>query len=143
MASQLFANEITLSLSEGEDFEDFAFMFDTLVWLRGPIRVWRGEIIPFTIEGTVWQQLLRASADVAGALVCIVKPYKPESYVSVMRQFRLGFHGIASNKELQAEFPNCIRNAAIAVRRIDDIEWRPSLYFSLPERLRGRVEKWF
>lgn len=143
MASQLFANEITLSLSEGEQFKDFAFMFDTLVWLRGPVRVWPGEIIPFTIEGRAWQQLSRASADLAGALVCIVKPYKPESYVSVMRQFRLGFQGVASNKRQQAEFSNCVRNAAIAVRRIEDIEWRPSLYFSLPERLRGRVEKWF
>lgn len=123
MPSERFANDIRRSLAEGELFEDFAYLFDTLVFLRRPYA-----------EG------LTLSESVTGRLLCVIFPDKPDRYMRAMQEFRLGFSGVTENRELQAEFSNSVRRAAITVNRPEEIVWRPSLYFSLPQRLRGSRE---
>lgn len=125
MPSEHFANRIRESLALGELYEDFAYLFDELVSIRRP-----------------YHENAEASKDMVGWLTCLFAPYKPAPYLAAMQRFRMGFQGVSTSHERQAEFSNCVRNAAIMVRQPDDIVWRPSLYFSLPERLTG-LEEWF
>lgn len=119
MPSERIASEIRGSLAEGERFDDFAYMFDALMFLRRP-----------------YSQDLSLSEKIVARLECIIFPDKPANYIRAMRQFRLGFADVSSNPERQAEFSNSVRHAAITLRRVEDIVWRPSLYFALPPRLR-------
>jgi hypothetical protein len=126
MPSQLFASKITDSLAEGENYDDFAHLFDALLLLRRP-----------------HQDSLGASETIVGWLLCLFVPDKPPEYVRAMHQFRMRFRGVSTNAELQAEFYNCVRNAAIVVRRPEDVVWRPSLYFSLARKLHEGLKDWF
>jgi hypothetical protein len=126
MPSERSANKMHASLAENEDYVDFAYLFDVLVWLRRPYH-----------EG------LEASEDVVGRLLCLLAPKKPANYVSAMQRFRVRFGGVSTSAELQAEFANCVRNAAIIVPRPEDVVWRPSLYFSPSDRLHEGLEGWY
>jgi hypothetical protein len=119
MPSDRIASDIRDSLADGEKFEDFAFMFDALMFLRRP-----------------YIQDLSLSERIVSRIECIVFPDKPAKYIKAMQQFRLGFAGVSFNPERQAEFSNSVRRAAITVGRLEDIVWRPSLYFALPPSLR-------
>jgi len=123
MPSERIAGEIKNSLAEGEDFADFAYLFDALVFLRAP-----------------YNQDLSLSERIVGRLLCVIFPDKPGRYVKAMQQFRRGFAGVAKEPELRAEFSNSVRRAAITLDRTDQIVWRPSLYFVLPPRLRESKE---
>ena len=118
MPSERSANEIRRSLAEGERFEDFAWLYDALVFLRSPYHPDRAS-----------------SESVVGRILCVLFPDKPDQYKKAMQAFRLGFAGVAENPELQAEFQDIVRRTAITVDRIP-IVYRPSLYFYLPLRLR-------
>lgn len=127
MPSEYIANDIRRSLAEGERFEDFASLYDALVFLREP-----------------YHREFRLSERIAGMLLCVFFPDKPEKYIRAMQGFRLGFAGVSKEPELQAEFSNCVRNAAITVNRPEGVVWRPSLYFVLPPRLReGALREWW
>ncbi len=129
MPPERIADEIRKSLAEGERFEDFAFMFDALVFLRAP-----------------YNTNLGLTEDILKKIICFVLLKKPQNYVRAMQAFRLGFAGVAANPELQGEFSNSVRRAAITVNRPEDVVWRPSLYFALPPRLREQKdlrEWWF
>jgi hypothetical protein len=119
MPSERIAGEIKNSLAEGERFGDFAYLFDTLIFLRRP-----------------YNQDLSLSERVVGRLLCVIFPDKPAKYITAMQRYRLGFARVSTNPELQAEFSNSVRRAAITVNRTEEIVWRPSLYFVLPPRLR-------
>ncbi|HXG24370.1 MAG TPA: hypothetical protein VNJ09_07445, partial [Chthonomonadales bacterium] len=106
MPSERIAEQLRGSLAEGENYEDFAYLFDALMLLRRP-----------------YHQDSETSENVAGKILCILFPDKPARYVTVIQQFRLGFAGVPNNARLQAEFWNCVRNAAIAVGRPEDIVW--------------------
>jgi hypothetical protein len=121
MPSERIANDIRGSLVAGVRFEDFAHMFDTMMLLRRP----------YHPKG------LRSSEEIAGRLLCIAFPAKPAKYMNAMQKFRLGFKGVATRPGLQAEFSNSVRQAAISMSRIEQIEWIPSLYFAPPPRLRN------
>jgi len=60
MPSQLFASKITDSLAEGENYDDFAHLFDALLLLRRP-----------------HQESLGASETIVGWLLCLFVPDKP------------------------------------------------------------------
>lgn len=128
MPSEPTAGEIRRSLAEGEHFEDFAYLFDALIFLRRP-----------------YGRDVTVSESVVGRLLCVIFPDKPARYVRAMQGFRLGFFGVSEDRELQAEFSNSVRRAAIALSRPEDIVWRPSFYFSLPPRLRDsrQVREWW
>jgi hypothetical protein len=119
MPSADYAINIRNSLVEGESYEDFAYLFDALMSLRGP-----------------FNHDLSLSERVVGRLVCVLFPAKPPQYVRAMQRFRLGFAGVSTNPEFQAEFSNSVRHAAITLNQPEGIIWRPSLYFALPPRLR-------
>jgi hypothetical protein len=119
MPSERIANEIQRSLADGERFGDFAYLFDALMFLRAP-----------------YNHDFSLSELVVGRLLCIIFPDKPAKYTRAMQTFRLGFSGVSTSPELEAEFSNSVRRAAITLVRPDGIVWRPSLYFSLPPRLR-------
>jgi hypothetical protein len=87
-----------------------------------------------------YNQDLTLSERIVGRLLCVLFPDKPERYVRAMQQFRLGFAGVATYPELQAEFSNSVRRAAVTLSRTEQIVWRPSLYFVLPPRLRDSKE---
>jgi hypothetical protein len=125
MPSNRIAGEIERSLAPGENFADFAYLFDTLMLLRQP-----------------YHQDLNLSEKVAGRLLCVLFPDKPAKYVGAMREFRLRFADVSNNRELQAEFPNRVRPAAILISRPEDMVWRPSLYFSRSLRFRN-LREWF
>jgi hypothetical protein len=119
MPSERIASDIRGSLAAGEKFEDFAYMFDALMFLRRP-----------------YNRDLSVSERITARIECIIFPDKPAKYVKAMQQFRLGFAGVSFNPERQADFSNSVRRAAITVSRLEDIVWRPSLYFALPPSLR-------
>lgn len=119
MPSERIAIEIRRSLAAGERFEDFAFMFDALLRLRAP-----------------YHQDLRQSEGIVELIVCVLLPAKTQNYIQAMQAFRLAFAGVAARPELQAEFSNSVRLAAITVSRPQDVFLRPSLYFLPPEGLR-------
>jgi hypothetical protein len=123
MPSERIASDIKGSLTPGEKFEDFAYMFDALMLLRAP-----------------YNQDLSLSERIVSRIECIIFPDKPPKYIRALRQFRLSFVGVAFNPERQAEFSNSVRHAAIMVSRVEDIVFRPSLYFTLPPRLRELKE---
>jgi hypothetical protein len=126
MPSNRFASEIERSLAPNERYADFAYLFDALLMLRRP-----------------YQQNTPQSETITGKLLCVVFPDKPEKYIAAMRQFRLRFMGVASDPELQAEFSNSVKHAALTVSRPEAIVWRPDLYFSIRlQRLRDLTE-WF
>jgi hypothetical protein len=117
MPSEPIASNIRASLAPGERYVDFAYMFDALMLLRRP-----------------YHENLRSSERVGERLICVIFPDKPQNYISAMQQFRLGFAGIGANEQLQAEFSNSVRQAAIVQTEPIKI-WTPSLYFSPPPRL--------
>jgi hypothetical protein len=125
MPSQRFANEIRQSLAPGERAEDFEYLFDALMSLRTP---YNGDN--------------SASEGVTARLLCVLFPDKPQSYIRAMQHFRLAFIGVAAERELQAEFVNSVRPAALKVSTPGEIVWRPGLYFSKPRRLR-RLDDWW
>ena len=128
MPSERFANDIRRSLAKGESFEDFAYLFDALILLRRS-----------------YSPNLRLSESIAGRLLCVIFPDKPDKYVSAMRGFRLGFSGVSNNRELQAEFSNCVSREAVTLNQPEMIVWRPSLYFSLPPWLKDSsdIKQWW
>jgi hypothetical protein len=126
MLSATIANNIVASLAENERYEDFAYLFEALLWLRRP-----------------FHENLELSEAVVGRIVCLLAPDKPRNYVRAMQQFRVQFRGVSTDAELQGEFSNCTRNAAIIVRQPKEVVFRPSLYFSPSERLLKSVESWF
>jgi len=125
MPSNRIAGDIERSLTPGESYADFAYLFDTLMSLRLP-----------------YHQDLNVSEKVAGRLLCVLFPDKPAKYVAVMRGFRLLFANVSNDPELQSEFPNRIKPAAILLARPEDIIWRPSLYFSRSLKFRN-VPGWY
>jgi hypothetical protein len=125
MPSHRIAGEIERSLAQGESFADFAYLFDMLMFLRQP-----------------YHQDLSLSEKVAGRLLCVLFPDKPARYVGVMREFRLRFANVSNDHELQSEFPNRVKPAAILLARPEDIVWRPSLYFSRSLRFRN-LSDWY
>jgi hypothetical protein len=125
MPSQHIASEIRQSLAPGERAEDFEYLFDALMSLRAP-----------------YNRHNPPSEGVTARLMCVMFPDKPKSYIRAMQQFRLAFSGVANEKELQAEFSNSVKPAALIVNRPDDIVWRPGLYFSKPRRLRRVDDSW-
>lgn len=126
MPSDRIATEIRSSLAPNERFEDFAYLFDALMVLRKP-----------------YHENLEASENVGGKILSVLFPDKPKKYIQAMQQFRMGFTGVSTDAALRAEFNNCVRSAAIMVSREEDIVWRPSLYFSLPERRSHEFPNWF
>jgi hypothetical protein len=118
MPSERSANEIRRSLVEGERFEDFAWLYDALVFLRRP-----------------YQPDPASSENVVGRIICVLFPDKPDQYKKAMQAFRLGFAGVEENPELQAEFQDVVRRNAMTIDRTP-IVYRPSLYFYLSPRLR-------
>ena len=125
MPSDRTANDIRRSLAEGERFRDFAYLFDALMLLRRP-----------------YNPDIRLSEKVTGRLLCVTFPDKPKKYVRAMQEFRLRFSQVSDDAELQAEFSNCVKQAAISLRQPEGVVWRPSLYFSLSPRLQDLPE-WF
>ena len=125
MPSNRIAGEIERSLAPGERFADFACLFDTLMLLRQP-----------------YHQDSTLSEKVAGRLLCVLFPDKPAKYLGAMREFRLRFANISTDPELQSEFPNRVKPAAILLARPQDIVWRPSLYFSRSLRFR-KLREWY
>ena len=129
MPSENSAARISESLARGERFEDFAYLFDTLVRLRRP-----------------YNDDLKLSEEVSGWIMCFLLPDpagKPLRYVQAMQEFRLRFAHISTDPRLRAEFSNCVRNAALTLREPEDIIWTPSLYFSNPWRVSGDLQDWF
>jgi len=126
MPSDRIAGQIKESLASGEKFDDFAYLFDTLMLLRRP-----------------YQQDEKTSETVGGRILCLFVPDKPKKYVNAMQEFRLRFAGVSTNSELQAEFANSVRHAALIVGRPDDVVFRPSAYFFLPRRLYESLGNWF
>jgi len=126
MPSDRIASQIKDYLAFGEKFEDFAYLFDTLMLLRRP-----------------YQEDQRTSEIVGGRILCLFVPDKPKEYVNAMQEFRLRFPGVSANSELQAEFANSIRHAALIVGRPEDVIFRPSVYFFLPRRLYESLGNWF
>jgi hypothetical protein len=122
MPSEMFADRIKESLAGGERFEDFAYLFDTLVLLRRP-----------------YHQDLKLSEEVAGRILCVIVPDKPPKYIDAMQEFRLCFIHVSTEPRLQAEFSNCVRSAALKVRNPKEIVWTPSVYF----RTERHLKKWF
>jgi hypothetical protein len=128
MPSERIAAQIRDSLAPDERFVDFGYMFDTLLFLRAP-----------------YNQDLGLSERIVGRLLCVIFPDKPDRYVGAMQQFRLGFAGVATDPELQAEFSNTVRRAAITLRDPQDVVWRPSVYFGPSPRLLEQkdIKKWW
>jgi hypothetical protein len=127
--SERTAAQIRDSLAPGERFSDFAYLFDALLFLRAP-----------------YNQDLSLSERIVGRVLCLIFPDKPRKYIKAMQQFRLGFAGVATDPELQAEFSNSIRRAAITLTDPQDVVWRPSVYFGLSQRLRDSkdlLQWWF
>jgi hypothetical protein len=124
MPSERFAGRIRESLAGGERFDDFAYMFDTLVALRRP-----------------FHDDLTVSEEVVGRILCVFVPDKPARYLRAMQEFRLRFAGVSSDPQLGANFSNCIRPAALAVRSANEIVWTPSVYFFNPWMREAR--EWF
>ncbi len=76
--------------------------------------------------------------------MCVIFPDKPAKYIAAMREFRLHFTDVAADLELQAEFSNAVKHAAITLSRPEAIVWRPQLYFSISSpRLRDLRDLWF
>lgn len=126
MPSKLIANEIRRSLAEGETYADFAYLFDTLLLLRRP-----------------YNRTSTTSEKITGRLLCLIFPDKPRRYIRAMQEFRLGFLDISTDPGLKAEFSNCVKHAALTLNRIEDVVWRPTLYFVWPRRLRNRPDWWY
>jgi len=126
MPSQEFVGRIRESLADNERFEDFAYMFDALVDLRRP----------FTPNQ-------RVSEEIVARILCVFLPDKPEKYMRAMRQFRLRFQGVSRAPDLQALFVNCVKNAAMIVRDLNDVVWTPSLYFRIPPGPGRPLPDWF
>jgi hypothetical protein len=127
MLSDRIAKKIESSLARGERFEDFAYLFGSLMLARRHRRP---------------HDNVEVSQEVAGKILCVLAPDKPPRYISVMQGFRLVFAGVSTDRKRKAEFWHCIQPAAITVSRPEDIVWRPSLYFSRPPSDR-QLEDWF
>jgi hypothetical protein len=112
MPSDSFAARIQQSLAPGEQYADFAYLFDTLTQLRRP-----------------FQREQNFSEEVTGWLLCVFVPAKPEKYRRAMQEFRLRFYKVANEPLLQADFSNRVRNAALTVSNPTSVVWTPSVYF--------------
>ena len=127
MPSNRFVSEIERSLAPRERFADFAYLFDALLSLRRP-----------------YHQDTPQSETITGKLLCVIFPDKPAKYIATMREFRLRFTDVATDPELQAEFSNCVKHAAIILSRPEAMVWLPHLYFSINSpRLRDLRDLWF
>jgi hypothetical protein len=129
MSANLSANLnqlIRQSLAEGENFSDFLYLLTALLLQRRP-----------------YHENLQTSQAVAGRLICVLFPDKPDKYIKAMQEYRMRFSGVSSNSELQAEFFNCVRNAALIVNDPQDIVWRPSLYFLRSSALHENLQEWY
>ncbi len=124
MPSERFAGRIKESLAGGERFDDFAYMFDALIRLRRPLH-----------------EDFRLSEEVVGRILCVFVPDKPEKYMRAMKEFRLRFAEVSNEPRLQANFSNCVRPAALAVRTPNEIVWTPSVYFFNPWM--RETKEWF
>ncbi len=122
MPSERFAGRIEQSLVKGERFEDFVYLFDALVLLRRP-----------------YHQDLKLSEEVVARILCVLVPDKPPKYIRAMQEFRLRFTHVSTEPQLQAEFSNSVRNAALTVRNPREIVWTPSVYF----RAERDLNEWF
>jgi hypothetical protein len=122
MPTSEIAEYIPRSLAEGENRDDFDYMFDTLVQMR---RAYRHDAEETQI------------ARVAAKLICVLVIAKPPRYIEAMQQYRLIFRGVSENPRLKAEFSNSILPAALVAGSEEDIEFMPSLYFS-PFGIRNR-----
>ncbi len=126
MPSPHIASQIRDSLGYGEKFDDFAYLFDTLMLLRRP-----------------YQEDQKMSENVGGRILCLFVPDKPAKYVKAMQEFRLQLAGVSTNSALQAEFANSVRHAALIVNRAEDVVFQPSMYFFLSGRLYESLANWF
>jgi len=126
MPSGRFAGRIEKSLGAGEEYEDFAYLFDTVLLLR-----------------QAYNQDLKLSEEVVGGILCVFTPAKPEKYIRAMQEFRLRFARVSTEPQLQAEFSNCVRNAALTVHNPNEIVWTPSVYFRNPWRAERVLKDWF
>jgi hypothetical protein len=129
MSTNLSANLnqlISNSLTEGESFSDFVYLLNALIVFRRP-----------------YHEDLETSGLVAGRLLCVLVPDKPERYVRAMQEYRLRFSGVSTDPELQAEFFNCVRNAALSLSDPALVVWRPSLYFLPSPTLHENLEEWY
>jgi len=126
MPAPHIASQIRESLADGERFDDFAYLFDTLMLFRRP-----------------YHENQKISENVGGRLLCLFVPDKPTNYVKAMQEFRLRLGGVSTKSDLQAEFANCVRHAALIVSRPEDVVWQPSVYFFLSRRLHEGLGNWF
>src|ERR1044072_8421031 len=127
MSTHLSANlnqKISNSLVEGESPSDFFYLLNALIVFRQP-----------------YHQDQEKSELVAGRLLCLFFPDKPEKFVRAMQEFRLGFSGISTDPALQAEFLNCVRNAALLLSEPALVVWQPSLYFLRSQTLHENLEE--
>ena len=113
MPSENIVLQIEEALAPNEQREDFAFMIDTLTWLRSP-----------------YHDDDERSERVTAILLCVFFPDKPAQYIDRVREFRLSFKGVFASPELQAHYANSVRPAALLVPTPDAIVWNPSLYFN-------------
>jgi hypothetical protein len=120
MPSARIANDIRRSLAPGETYEDFAYMFDTLLAMRTPSHT---------------DYLL--NEQITARLLCVVFPDKPAHYVSSMQQFRMTFAGIANDPDLQMQFSSRVMPAALTVQSLEEITWQAHQYFLQTEEAQG------
>jgi len=119
MPSEPFAVRIRQSLATNERFDDFAYLFDTLVLLRRPYH-------------ENWER----SEEIAANLLCVFVPDKPQKYMRAMQEFRLSFRDVSDEPQLQGQFSNSVRNAALTIVSPRQIVWIPSIYFQTERDLR-------
>lgn len=129
MSANLSANLTQLisnSLAEGESLNDFVYLLNGLIVFRRP-----------------YHEDLETSGLIAGRLLCLLFPDKPNRYVKAMQEYRLRFSGVSTNPELQADFSNCVRNAALSLSDPALVVWRPSLYFLRSQTLHENLVEWY
>jgi hypothetical protein len=123
MPSERIANNIKNSLAPGELYEDFAYMFDTVLDMRAP----------YNSDAVLNEQ-------VTGRLLCVLFPDKPSQYVKSMQTFRLEFTGIANAPDLQKQFATRVTQEALTVKTPADIVWRADQYFVVVAEAQGYEE---
>ena len=115
MVTEATEDLIMESVGDNEDPADFATMIDLLTAQRRPFH-------PDRLEAEV--------EEVSGILTCLRHPVKTDDYINTMRAFRLLFEGVADNRVLQMLFTASIFPAALGVADVDDIVFKPSMYFN-------------
>jgi hypothetical protein len=112
MPSKKYSSLISDSLATDEKYEDFEYMFETLLDMRRKYQ--RSNLFSFRrLFGTLY----RDEEDTAGLLLCVLISFKPSKYVEAMQEFRLLFRGISlpGGKKYKAIFSNSILPAALAL----------------------------